>query len=81
MPSQRAIIATIVRVCVGICLEVYDLLIFGYFAMDIGHAYFPSDNPYTSLLATFATVGAGYLMRPFGAFILGAYIDRVGRRR
>lgn len=81
MRSKRAIMSTIVRVCVGNCLEVYDLLIFGYFAAEIGRTYFPSNNPYASLLATFATFGAGYLMRPLGAFILGAYIDRVGRRR
>lgn len=81
MNSKRDIVSTIVRVCVGNCLEVYDLLIFGYFATEIGNAYFPSDNSYASLLATLATFGAGYLMRPIGAFVLGAYIDRVGRRR
>jgi MFS family permease len=79
--SKRKVVSTIVRVCVGNCLEAYDLLIFGYFATEIGHTYFPSANPYASLLATFATFGAGYLMRPLGAFILGAYIDRAGRRR
>lgn len=79
--SKRKIVSTIVRVCIGNCLEVYDLLIFGYFAREIGRTYFPSDNPYASLLASLATFGAGYLMRPLGAFILGAYIDRVGRRR
>jgi MFS family permease len=81
MRNKGGTVSTIVRVCVGNCLEVYDLLIFGYFASEIGHAYFPSDNQYASLLATLATFGAGYLMRPLGAFILGAYIDRVGRRR
>lgn len=81
MSSRRDIVSTIVRVCVGNCLEVYDLLIFGYFATEIAKAYFPSDNPYASLLATLATFGAGYLMRPIGAFVLGSYIDRVGRRR
>ncbi|RAU47935.1 MULTISPECIES: tricarballylate/proton symporter TcuC [unclassified Pseudomonas] len=81
MSSRRDTVSTIVRVCVGNCLEVYDLLIFGYFATEIAKAYFPSDNTYASLLATLATFGAGYLMRPIGAFVLGAYIDRVGRRR
>ena len=80
MHSKRKTVSTIVRVCAGNCLEVYDLLIFGYFATEIGRTYFPSDNLYASLLATLATFGAGYLMRPLGALILGAYIDRVGRR-
>ena len=32
-------------------------------------------------MVTFMTFGAGFLMRPLGAIILGAYIDRVGRRK
>jgi MHS family citrate/tricarballylate:H+ symporter-like MFS transporter len=32
-------------------------------------------------MLTFMTFGAGFLMRPLGAIILGAYIDRVGRRQ
>src|SRR5262249_658827 len=46
----------------------------------IAHAFFPSDNEITSLLFTFMTFGAGFLMRPLGAIVLGAYVDRVGRR-
>jgi MHS family citrate/tricarballylate:H+ symporter-like MFS transporter len=32
-------------------------------------------------MLTFAVFGAGFLMRPLGAIILGAYVDRVGRRK
>jgi MHS family citrate/tricarballylate:H+ symporter-like MFS transporter len=32
-------------------------------------------------MQTFAVFGAGFLMRPLGAIVLGAYIDKVGRRR
>ena len=32
-------------------------------------------------MLTFATFGAGFLMRPLGAVFLGSYIDRVGRRK
>ena len=62
-------------------LEVYDLLVFGFFAGEIGRTFFPGNNPYASLLVSLATFGVGYLMRPIGAVLLGSYVDRVGRRR
>jgi hypothetical protein len=40
----------------------------------------PGKSGYISLMLTFVTFGAGFLMRPLGAVILGAYIDRIGRR-
>src|SRR3974390_3516499 len=43
-------------------------------------AFFPTNNELTSLLLTFMTFGAGFLMRPIGAIVLGAYVDKVGRR-
>ena len=58
----------------------YDFMVFGYFAPWISKAYFPSGNEVTSLMLTFAVFGAGFLMRPLGALVLGAYIDRHGRR-
>ena len=42
---------------------------------------FPSSNPFASLMLSLTTFGAGFLMRPLGAIVLGNYIDRHGRRR
>jgi MFS transporter, MHS family, citrate/tricarballylate:H+ symporter len=81
MHKRAGNLVTIVQVCAGTCFEVFDLLIFGYFAPEIARAYFPSHDSSAALLLTFATFGAGYLVRPLGAFVLGAYIDRAGRRR
>jgi MFS family permease len=58
----------------------YDFMVFGYYAAAIGHAFFPSGNSYVSLMLSLATFGAGFLMRPLGAVVLGAYADRHGRR-
>ena len=58
----------------------YDFMVFGYYAAAIGAAFFPAGNPYLSLLLALATFGAGFLMRPVGAIVLGAYADRHGRR-
>lgn len=58
----------------------YDFQIFGYYAAAIGATFFPSSSEYGSLMFAFATFGAGFLMRPLGAIVLGAYIDHRGRR-
>ena len=64
----------------GNFLEAYDFQIFGYYAAAIGLTFFPSTDSYASLLASLAAFGAGFLMRPLGAIILGAYVDHRGRR-
>src|ERR1700677_3155703 len=58
----------------------YDFMVFGYYAAAIGKAFFPSDNPFVSLMLSFMTFGAGFLVRPIGAIVLGAYTDKHGRR-
>src|SRR5258705_2845065 len=73
-------LATVVRVTSGNFLEMFDFFLFGFYASHIAHAFFPSDNEITSLLFTFMTFGAGFLMRPLGAIVLDAYVDRLGRR-
>ncbi|MDG3443344.1 MFS transporter [Nitrospirillum amazonense] len=73
-------VMTVVRVASGNFLEMYDFMVFGYFAGAISRAYFPKGSDTAGLLLTFATFGAGFLMRPIGALALGAYIDRKGRR-
>ncbi len=70
----------ILRVAGGNFLEMYDFIVFGFYAGPIGHAFFPSRDPFVSLMASFATFWAAFLMRPLGALVLGAYLDRRGRR-
>ncbi len=55
-------------------------MVFGYYAAAIGNAFFPSSNPFSSLMLSLMTFGAGFLMRPLGAIVLGAYTDKHGRR-
>ena len=71
---------SVLRVAAGNFLEMYDFMVFAYFATEISHAFFPVQDRFASLMMTFATFGAGYLMRPLGAVVLGSYIDRHGRR-
>jgi MFS transporter, MHS family, citrate/tricarballylate:H+ symporter len=73
-------VGNVVRVSAGNFLEMYDFMVYAYYASYIAHEIFPSSNAYASLMLTLGTFGAGYLMRPLGAVVLGAYIDRHGRR-
>src|SRR5216683_971839 len=70
----------VIRVASGNFLEMYDFMVFGYYAAAIGRAFFPSGNPFASLMLSLMTFGAGFLMRPLGAIVLGAYTDKHGRR-
>src|SRR5437764_471548 len=59
----------------------YDFMVFGYYAAAIGRTFFPSGSEFASLMKALMTFGAGYLMRPLGAIVLGAYVDRQRRRK
>lgn len=81
LSTRQSKLGSVVRVAFGNFLEMYDFMVFGYYAAGIGRAFFPTTNEYTSLMLAFMTFGTGYLMRPLGAIILGAYIDHHGRRK
>lgn len=72
---------TVFRVVSGNFLEMYDFMVYGYYASAIAKTYFPSGNAFASLMLSLSVFGAGFLMRPIGAIVLGAYIDHHGRRK
>ena len=74
-------VATVLRVTSGNFLEMFDFFLFGFYASYISKAFFPAGSEFASLMLTFMTFGAGFLMRPLGAIFLGAYVDRIGRRQ
>jgi MFS transporter, MHS family, citrate/tricarballylate:H+ symporter len=78
---QASKLGAVLRVTSGNFLEQFDFFLFGFYATSIAKAFFPADSEFASLMLTFAVFGAGFLMRPLGAIVLGAYIDKVGRRR
>ncbi|HUN47240.1 MAG TPA: MFS transporter [Stellaceae bacterium] len=80
-PAERKEkIWSVIRVSSGNFLEMYDFFVFGYYAAAIGRLFFPSSNEFASLMLSLMTFAAGFLMRPIGAIVLGAYIDHRGRR-
>jgi MHS family citrate/tricarballylate:H+ symporter-like MFS transporter len=79
--ERRAKINAIFRVASCNFLEAYDFIVFAYYANYIGQTFFPNENPYLEILQTLMVFGAGYVMRPLGAILLGAYMDKHGRRK
>jgi MHS family proline/betaine transporter-like MFS transporter len=73
---KRAIVAGVV----GNILEWYDFGVYGYFVSTISGLFFPTSDPLSSLLLTFAVFGVGFVMRPVGSIVFGIYGDRYGRR-
>ena len=70
----------IVAVVIGNWLEFYDFLVFTFFAVMIGDAFFPGESEIARLLGALATFGVSFVTRPIGAAVIGAYADRAGRR-
>ena len=71
----------VIRVSSGNFLEMYDFMVYAYYASYIAREIFPSSSEFASIMLTLGTFGAGYLMRPLGAIVLGAYVDKHGRRK
>src|SRR5690349_22157371 len=80
-PAIKSRIGAILRATSGNFLEQFDFFLFGFYASAIAKAFFPAQNETASLLNTFGVFWLGALMRPVGAIVLGAYIDRIGRRQ
>src|SRR5687768_10085415 len=78
--SRQSKVKSVVIVSSGNFLEMFCFTVFGYYAAWISRVFFPSESEFASLMLTLATFGAGFLMRPVGALVLGAYVDKHGRR-
>src|SRR3984957_13760316 len=79
-PQIKSRLGAILRATSGNFLEQFDFFLFGFYAPLIAKAFFPSHDEAAALLNTFGVFWLGALMRPVGAVVLGAYIDRIGRR-
>ena len=66
---------------IGSALEYYDFFIYAQAAsLVFPLIFFPSANPQVAIVAAFATFGVGYAARPLGAFVLGSWGDKHGRK-
>ncbi len=65
---------------VGNLVEWYDWYTYSALSIYFAQVFFPAGNQTTQLLNTAAGFGVGFIMRPIGAFVLGRYADRRGRK-
>lgn len=65
---------------IGNALEWYDFVLYVQFSTIISNLFFPSDNQFTSLLATFGVFAVGFVMRPIGGILFGILGDKFGRK-
>jgi MFS transporter, MHS family, proline/betaine transporter len=80
-PSRgKNVIKLVVATSLGNALEWFDISVYAFFAVYLSKAFFPTNDPTTSLLLTFGTFGLTFLARPVGGVLLGAYADRHGRK-
>jgi MFS family permease len=73
---KRVVAATVA----GNALEFYDFVTYAFFAVYIGKTFFPAATPMGSLLLSLAVFGVGFVARPIGGIVIGAFADRAGRR-
>lgn len=64
----------------GHLIEWYDYGVYGFLAVYIGQAFFVTDNPATSLLASFGAFALSFFIRPLGGLFFGPLADKIGRR-
>ncbi len=76
LTKTRVITAT----TIGTALELYDFTIYSFFAIQIGQLFFPGASPVNQFLLSIGVFGVGFVVRPLGGVVIGAYADRAGRK-
>ncbi|MBB4184550.1 MHS family alpha-ketoglutarate permease-like MFS transporter [Sinorhizobium terangae] len=70
----------VVAATLGTIVEYADWVIYATFASILAQQYFPAGDSLTALLQVFAVFAVGFVMRPIGGAVLGAFADRYGRK-
>jgi MFS family permease len=79
---QRRDVRTLALSALGGALEFYDFVVFVFFAIPLGHLFFPpATAPWLAQLQVFGIFAAGYLARPLGGIVMAHYGDTLGRKR
>ncbi|WP_296599441.1 MFS transporter [Phenylobacterium sp.] len=78
--AGRSRLKSIVGGSTGNLVEWYDWYVYSAFTLYFAPAFFPSDDPTAQLLSAAAVFAVGFIVRPLGAWIMGVYADRRGRK-
>jgi MHS family proline/betaine transporter-like MFS transporter len=78
--TKQSTLRTALAGLIGNVLEWFDFAVYGYFASNIGHQFFPQSDPAVQTFLAYATFALGFFARPIGSIILGRVGDRIGRK-
>jgi MFS family permease len=78
--AERGLSRILLASSLGTLFEWYDFYLYGTLAVFFGELFFPPGNERAALLASLATFGAGFGVRPLGALVFGRIGDRIGRK-
>ncbi|MEE1866008.1 MFS transporter [Pseudomonas auratipiscis] len=79
---SRSDYKTLGLAALGGALEIYDFIIFVFFALTLSELFFPPQMPeWLRLLQSFGIFVTGYLARPLGGILMAHFADRLGRKR
>ncbi|MEM5316349.1 MFS transporter [Paraburkholderia sp. JHI869] len=70
----------VLAAALGNGLEFFDFTVYSFFSAIIGRLFFPAHDAFSSLMMSLATFGVGFVVRPLGGVVIGAYADRAGRK-
>ncbi|QIA05313.1 MFS transporter [Pseudomonas fluorescens] len=81
-PFSRSDYKTLGLAALGGALEIYDFIIFVFFALTLSQLFFPPEMPeWLRLLQSFGIFVTGYLARPLGGILMAHFADRLGRKK
>lgn len=78
--NTRTQLRSVIGGSLGNLVEWFDWYAYSAFAIYFANSFFPAQERTAQLLKTAAIFSVGFLMRPIGAWVLGAYADRQGRK-
>ncbi|MCL9801630.1 MFS transporter [Pseudomonas sp. rhizo66] len=81
-PFSRSDYKTLGLAALGGALEIYDFIIFVFFALTLSQLFFPPEMPeWLRLLQSFGIFVTGYLARPLGGILMAHFADKLGRKK
>lgn len=80
LPTARKNRTMVLAAALGNGLEFFDFTVYSFFSALIGQLFFPAHDALSSLMMSLATFGVGFVVRPLGGVVIGAYADRAGRK-
>ena len=73
--TKQSTLRTALAGLIGTVLEWFDFAVYGYFASNIGHQFFPQSDPAVQTFLAYATFALGFFARPIGSIVLGRVGD------